>query len=433
MNFSWAFRVIGAPSFLPTVSEKSAYNSKLHWFAVLTAVATLGLIGIGGIVTSEGVGMAVPDWPNTYGYNMFFFPFSQWVGGILWEHSHRLFASGVGLLTMILAIWLHGRGGRKFLRFFLSPLCGVAGLVAFSLEEPRLQDAAFLLSVSGVSLIASFVWPRCQAASPRMRALGVLALVGVIAQGILGGLRVTLFADQIGIFHASLAQLFLILICSIALLSSKWWARIRAPRREELIGRRIGYGMLFLTVLVFCQLVLGASMRHQHAGLAVSRFPLIAYGEVWPATDEASLAEANRERIDHRDFNPITKNHVLIHMGHRIMALTLFTLAALFVGITVRKLPRGHWLGSALIVWFSIICLQALLGAATVWSNKAADIATLHVVFGAVTLALGGLLSIIALRLSHPVSLRASVPSEALGDLASVSNRTTPGMAHSLF
>src|ERR1043166_8596995 len=77
----------------------------LHRFALLTAAATLALIGIGGLVTSHEAGMAVPDWPNTYGYNMFLFPFSQWIGGILYEHSHRLAAALVGFLTAILAIW----------------------------------------------------------------------------------------------------------------------------------------------------------------------------------------------------------------------------------------------------------------------------------------------------------------------------------------
>ena len=60
------------------------HNRRLHWFAVFTAMATLGLVGIGGLVTSHGAGMAVPDWPNTYGYNMFFFPISQWMGGIFY-------------------------------------------------------------------------------------------------------------------------------------------------------------------------------------------------------------------------------------------------------------------------------------------------------------------------------------------------------------
>src|SRR5215468_8839502 len=87
----------------------------LHRFAVLTALATLVLLGLGGLVTSHGAGMAVPDWPNTYGYNMFFFPMSKWVGGIFYEHTHRLIASGVGLLTTILALWVWGARARTFL------------------------------------------------------------------------------------------------------------------------------------------------------------------------------------------------------------------------------------------------------------------------------------------------------------------------------
>ena len=77
----WLFRQL---------TTHSCNNIWLHRFAVLTAAATLFLIWMGGLVTSHGVGMAVPDWPTTYGYNMFFFPFSQWVGGVFYEHSHRL-------------------------------------------------------------------------------------------------------------------------------------------------------------------------------------------------------------------------------------------------------------------------------------------------------------------------------------------------------
>src|SRR3954469_10717870 len=78
----------------------------LHRFAWLTAIATLLLICSGGMVTSKGVGLAVPDWPTTFGYNMFLFPISKWVGGILFEHTHRLIASVVGMLTILLAVWL---------------------------------------------------------------------------------------------------------------------------------------------------------------------------------------------------------------------------------------------------------------------------------------------------------------------------------------
>jgi cytochrome c oxidase assembly protein subunit 15 len=78
----------------------------LCWFAVLTAAATFLLLGLGGLVTSHEAGMSVPDWPNTYGYNMFLFPPAQWIGGIFYEHTHRLLASAVGLMTTILTVWL---------------------------------------------------------------------------------------------------------------------------------------------------------------------------------------------------------------------------------------------------------------------------------------------------------------------------------------
>src|SRR5512141_1068025 len=107
-------------------------SSWLHRFAVFTAAAVFVLVGAGGLVTSHGAGMAVPDWPNTYGYNMFFFPVSQWVGGIFYEHTHRLLASGVGLLTVVLALWLHGRGARRAMRWggMILLLLGIGTLMA---------------------------------------------------------------------------------------------------------------------------------------------------------------------------------------------------------------------------------------------------------------------------------------------------------------
>src|SRR6201987_3974760 len=125
------------------------------------------------MVTSKGVGLAVPDWPTTFGYNMFLFPVSKWVGGILFEHTHRLIASAVGFLTIILAIWLWWGEQRQW-----------------------------------------------------VRNLGVLALAGVILQGILGGLRVTMMKDQIGIFHACVAQAFLGLLVVIGLVTTKFWRSI---------------------------------------------------------------------------------------------------------------------------------------------------------------------------------------------------------------
>src|SRR3989440_12903204 len=147
----------------------------LNRFAWLTCIATLLLICSGGMVTSKGVGLAVPDWPTTFGYNMFLFPVSKWVGGILFEHTHRLIASAVGVLTIILAVWL------------------------WRIESPR--------------------W---------LRNLGFACLGSVILQGVLGGLRVMMLKDEIGIFHACLAQGFFAMLIVITLATSRGWQQISA-------------------------------------------------------------------------------------------------------------------------------------------------------------------------------------------------------------
>src|SRR5437867_9213335 len=189
-------------------------NVWLSRFALLTALATLVLICFGGLVTSHGAGMAVPDWPNTFGYNLFFFPVSQWMGGIFYEHTHRLVASAVGLLTIVLAAWLWLKESRRWLRW-----------------------------------------------------LGVIAFFSVVLQGVLGGLRVVLFKDELGIFHAALGQLFFVLTSSIALFTSRWFSTNPAPLWSTWADqRRLRRLFLFTTILIFAQLVLGATMRHQHAG-----------------------------------------------------------------------------------------------------------------------------------------------------------------------
>src|SRR5436190_19231986 len=87
------------------IQSMSDENLALHRFALFTAICTAFLIFMGGLVTSTESGLSVPDWPTTYGWNMFTFPYSKWVGGIFFEHSHRLVASFVGFLTVILALW----------------------------------------------------------------------------------------------------------------------------------------------------------------------------------------------------------------------------------------------------------------------------------------------------------------------------------------
>ena len=321
-------------------------NPWLHRFAVLTALATLALLGVGGLVTSHGVGMAVPDWPNTYGYNMFLFPPSKWVGGIFYEHSHRLVASGVGLLTTILAGWLWFAESRRWLRW-----------------------------------------------------LGVTAFFGVVLQGVLGGLRVVLFKDQIGIFHAALAQLFFALVCALALFTSRWCLQHQSPTRQganavsERAGSEIGAPLrqLFLvtTILIFLQLILGATMRHQHAGLAIPDFPL-AYGKLWPAMDADAVAAYNARRLEVTTANPITATQIALQMAHRLMAIVILVCAgALALRVTRSSRSAAFPLRQITFFWLGFIFLQAGLGVWTIWSQKAADVATAHVLVGALSLVTG--------------------------------------------
>src|ERR1700731_1218014 len=187
------------------------YSAWLNRFAWFTAVATLLLICSGGMVTSKGVGLAVPDWPTTFGYNMFLFPVSKWIGGVLFEHTHRLIASAVGFLTIILAIWLW-----------------------------RAEDRQ------------------------SVKTLGLIAVGAVILQGILGGVRVTMLKDQIGIFHACLAQAFLGLIVLIAIVTTGFWRSIAPAHVDPKKFALTKTLAIATTIAIYAQLALGATMRHQH-------------------------------------------------------------------------------------------------------------------------------------------------------------------------
>ena len=161
----------------------------LHRFATFVAGCTVLLVLAGSLVTSTGSGLSVPDWPTTYGWNMFTFPPSKWVGGILYEHGHRLIASGVGFLTIVLAGWLW-------------------------LQEPRRWMA----------------W------------LGVAALGTVVAQGVLGGLTVLFFLPAaVSTAHAGLAEIFLCLTIAIALFTSPGWIEGYGARSvSDMPGTRSG-------------------------------------------------------------------------------------------------------------------------------------------------------------------------------------------------
>ena len=211
----------------------------VHLFSVLVAASTLVLIFAGGLVTSTGSGLAVPDWPNTYGWFMFSFPLDKMVGGILYEHGHRLIASTVGFLILVLAFWLWR-------------------------AEPR-------------------HW---------VRRLGYIALAAVVTQGVLGGITVLWFLPPpVSIAHAGLAQIVFCLTVTIAIVTSRGWrsgyaSAGGAGTPDDRLLQRVA---LATTALVYVQIIAGATMRHTGAGLAIPDFPL-AFGQVLPPQWDVKIA-----------------------------------------------------------------------------------------------------------------------------------------------
>jgi len=209
-----------------------------------------------------------------------------------------------------------------------------------------------------------------------------------VLQGLLGGLRVTLLKDQIGIVHAALAQSFFVLLALIAIFLSGNGRKLANCIQAHPITACLRWMTVGSTVLILIQLIFGATMRHQHAGLAVPDFPL-AYGKIWPPTDATFLQKINSQRLDAEQSNPITAFHIGLHMAHRFVALSIVLLVGSVAWRSRWELGAGSFLAKLALAWLGIMCLQAVLGTMTVWSNKAADVATAHVLLGALGLLAG--------------------------------------------
>jgi cytochrome c oxidase assembly protein subunit 15 len=258
----------------------------------------------------------------------------------------------------------------------------------------------------------------------------------VILQGILGGLRVTMMKDQIGIFHACVAQAFLGLLVFIALITTKFWRSLancthaveggapatpgldypmRTPGSQELAPPSltrlapIKALAIAITVAIYVQLALGATMRHQHRDLAILDFPT-ANGAWIPDTSAAALAKINAWR-DARALSDVSAFQIWLQMVHRFLALIIAIALIAFCARVWREMRDFAVLKRLSFVWVVLIFGQIALGAWVIWSNKAADVATAHVALGAVMLSFGVSISAICSRISQMETNRALPPS----------------------
>jgi cytochrome c oxidase assembly protein subunit 15 len=285
----------------------------LHALAVLLALATLTLIFIGGLVTSTGSGLAVPDWPLSFGQ---FFP--RMVGGVFYEHGHRMVAATVGVLTVVLAIW------------------------------------TWLVDTHAI-----------------VRRLALAAVGTVIAQGLLGGLTVIfLLPPAISVAHACLAQAFLCVTVALAVLTRPDWAPATVPATDPALARLT----IATAATVYGQLILGAVMRHTGAGLAIPDFPL-AFGRVIPPFESRAIVIHFLHRLGALAVATMIAwsavRTLRTHAGERALVRPALT-ATVLVAMQITLGALTIWSQKAVLPTTAHVATgAAVLGTTVVWALRA--------------------------------------------------------------
>jgi len=305
-------------------------SKALCWYTRAVVIAVLLLIFKGALVTSHNAGLAVPDWPTTFGENMFLYPYRLWIGGVFFEHGHRVLASAIGLLTVILCMWLW-------------------------LKPP--------------SLI--------------LKILGITALIMVCLQGTLGGLTVIYkLPDVISIAHGILGQTFFLVTITIAFLTNKAVKENidNSPSSAKLSLSRLG---CLATAALYFQLLLGAMTRHGEAGLAVLDFPTIG-GSYIPLFNSTMMEAINQLR-EAKFMAPVSVYQVTCHILHRFGAIIVSGVLCYFAAKTLTKNPKMFTSAFGILI---LTLLQVILGIATILSGRQPFITSFHVLTGAILLGL---------------------------------------------
>ncbi len=280
----------------------------LHRFAVVAAAATFVLVFAGGLVTSTGSAMAVPSWPLDAGHLI---P-QQWGAGVLFEWGHRAIAGTVSILTLTLALWVWMVERRAWVRF--------TALAAFGL---------------------------------------------VVVQAVLGGITVLLNLPlAVAVAHAMTGQAFFCLMVALALFTSPRWETM-AP-----VARVTGQAPLaplaaVTTAVIYVQIIVGALMRHMHAGLAIPDFPL-AFGHLAP---------------------PMFSVPIAVNFAHRCGAVVVTAMVLWTVARVLRQYGDEPALRRPALGLLVLLAVQIGVGAATILSRRAVIPTTSHVAVGAAVLA----------------------------------------------
>jgi heme a synthase len=274
-----------------------------HAVAVVAAVFTWPLIFVGGLVTTYRVGMAVPDWPTTFGMNMFLFRFWEAAWGVFIEHGHRLYGAAVGLATLILAVW-------------------------FVAADRRAS----------------------------MKALGILALMAVIGQGVLGGYRVRLNSTTLAAVHGATAQAFFALMVALCVLTGRGWS---TPTGRVADVQRLRRRAAVTLALIYLQIVIGAWLRHFGTGTGLVVHAVLA-AAVWGHA-VALVWRVARQRREAPELIPAARAMALAVTIQVLLGITAWWLLLPFDGLaryvtTPQALVRtAHQANGALLLGSAVV------------------------------------------------------------------------------
>lgn len=365
-------------------STQASDSPPLALYAKFVVCATFGLLYLGSLVTSHGAGMAVPDWPLSFGsINP-----AGWIRDhqIALEHSHRLLGMLIGILVGVLCAWVwqgwRALGAAALVSAIVPPLVMYAGASKVIAMHARIWPAA-------LTLIIGVLWSargRTLARPAATRWLALAAFAAVCVQGVFGGLRVTHETAQmfesamaLRIVHGSFAQFVLCLLVALALMLTSRW---RMPALS--LGSRPALRALAVIapLAVFTQLILGATMRHNGAGLAITTFPQASPDGAW--------------------LPSFASGFVALNFWHTRIGAVVVTVVILALAIGALRAARGEgWLARPAWGLIGLVFLQSALGMFVIWHTKPPTLTSLHVVNGAAILALTLLLSLRLHRVSH--------------------------------
>lgn len=310
---------------LSPVREGAAYHPVLHGLVLLTTALTWPLLLVGGSVTVYRVGMAVPDWPTTFGVNMFLYDFLNSPWGVQLEHTHRLVGAAVGFLCIAIAAGYLWRERRRWLKV-----------------------------------------------------LAMVTLVAVIIQGVMGGFRVRWNSHDLAFLHGCTAEAFFALMVAFCVFAGRGWSATVEPVADTQKLRRRS---LTVAILVFAQIVLGAWVRHYGDGRGVlvhGLFATVVLGHVL-----ALGARVRRVAGVVPALIPSTQALVVLSIAQLVLGLAAWWLLRPFDGIArtvwpsqaaVRVLHQG--LGALLLASAIVLALRARRGLASPRSLEPSEPAT---------------------------------------------------------